>query len=734
MYDDTQIHIHFINNIINQYNISLYVNVLGIMNYNVITNKQHFWLSCPSLIWEVDDFTMPKKELFNKLYQLDLFDVILCQSHQLYSQLKNHFRHKSIFYSTYIPENIPLLKNTDEKTIVANVDSLNEWNMNTLIDSWEQSNWSTSGSLYLISNNRYSIERVSYSLPKDFKLGDTFVIKNINVFIDTSKKSHELGKTYYYNHKKDRLSEFLSKQKRTNIYLEDNKPLERIRSSHKFIDITRGYKYNQFAINNHIYSLLLNINGNKDILGKGELLDVTECNVGTQHILTFSKEDVIQFINREVEDEVSKDIILYPQLFSTILSRSNYQYMIEQNNELQKTFSQKTIDKNIKNLSITIMKYGSKMVSIFGNIDTFILFYLLSECSNVQEWQWIQSKKCTEEEEKTLKQLKHIFSYKKIHTLVCEDERQISKYIPTNHYHLLVTNSMYNHIFSKYNDKHFIKNLYILNKDYNVYTVVHQENKSFHKYSSINVQKQYLLLEDDGCKYIVNKSSSSNNYDVDLFYGVTKEDLVSKSNWQQCLINEGYLHLNHSLHDPNEFVRFFRHRILWEELYDNKIPHALIQELPNEKYKSFPMSEYPFDVPELDIIFFKNMFNMECYFVTYKGLEKLLMYSKPMVFPLPVQIKNMCLTSNLFYYCIGKIPNNTNYLSLNKEIIEPKKNNIYSLNISDLISYYGYQVYLFSWNTITLPFWIVPYSKMLFTTLKQKCIRYCVDLILKKNN
>jgi hypothetical protein len=238
------------------------------------------------------------------------------------------------------------------------------------------------------------------------------------------------------------------------------------------------------------------------------------------------------------------------------------------------------------------------------------------------------------------------------------------------------------------------------------------------------------MIEDDGFKYTIKKQPE---YDLDIFYGVPVRDLLKKQDWHQLMIVDRYLHYKNNLTDPNQFIRFFRHRILWEELYESKIPHMIIQEISSDKLTNFSIPTKSFFLPDIDIIFFKQKFNMEYYYISRSGLKILLDNTRPMIYPLHIQIQNIYMYNKISCHCIGLIPESIEQNSLHR--VEPEIIIEKPLPLTIKISNYLFNTFnglkYITWSTFTLPLWIYPFSKKMYYQSKIQLINFFLDYFLK---
>ena len=140
-------------------------------------------------------------------------------------------------------------------------------------------------------------------------------------------------------------------------------------------------------------------------------------------------------------------------------------------------------------------------------------------------------------------------------------------------------------------------------------------------------------------------------YPIDFFYGVNSLDMENMKNWYQEMVTSGYLDIKNTIKNTNEFTYYFRHRILWEEIYDkmNDTDVYEIEDISNtDKDESLTSTKSIYYIPDVDIVFIDIYSNMDNYLVTKKGLNKLLNYTKPIKYIFSDQIKAIIFKPTVF--------------------------------------------------------------------------------------
>ena len=87
------------------------------------------------------------------------------------------------------------------------------------------------------------------------------------------------------------------------------------------------------------------------------------------------------------------------------------------------------------------------------------------------------------------------------------------------------------------------------------------------------------------------------------------------NNWYQEMVTSGYLDIKSNVRDINEFLKFFRHYVLWEELAgqinENKIYE--IQYIGEEE--EIESSLESLTIPDVDITFVDKPLNLNHYII-----------------------------------------------------------------------------------------------------------------------
>lgn len=695
------LNIHLINSIIIDKEINLFMNLFSLFNLN--TGESNNYIKCRSLFWCFDEFNH-----FNKDYlkYLEFFDQIICHSPNVYSILKKMF-HNKIFYSDPMlrkeinidKENVSNKLNINSKSnlITVKIDSNNTFSIDLLLKLWYTNtsiNEKNDNYLFIYSDNNIVENNISFKLPKDFNLGDDFKIDN-KYIIKTNKDLYQLDKLYTTTIKVDKLLEFTNKFNYKNIILNNNQIdiNSVLKYSSHFIDLSlgkNGYMDIIYAQNNNIPTLTFNLNNQHRLIKYGNLIEVKTYKMNGEDFIIFERDELENFIYKQnfktFDDNLEKNH------FNDIINNSLYNtYLNKKGNIIETNCSD---NKDMEKTIFFLNKYNINCLYLIGTINPSFILYILTEFKYLTHLYIIYSKEFTPNEKSFINQIKMDFTSVSINLNYIEDIKNdsiinsINVFNKPNHLILVKKlDNIFNDSITSLLNKSILQSWYIDNKEFSFYKIIRQDEKDISNYKLEKLNKRYLVSENDNHFYLKLSNKEKCSYENIIFSGVNAQELLMDNNWYQNMIVNKYLHYKNNLSDPKAFIRFFRHRILWEELYEKKIYNVIIQEIGKESSKVL-INSNPAYFPNVDIIFFKKYFNMDKYFVTKSGLEKLIQYTKPMIFPLEIQIQNIILTQKIYIHCIGLELNSDHNLLIEK--VEKNKNIKKTIPQNKTIDYFNY--------------------------------------------
>ena len=697
--------ISLINSIIIKTGINLFLSIFSILPIAMKPIIHQF--ICRSVI--ILDCKIDLNEHIN-IVKLSMYDSIITNSNKTRLKLDSIFPNKinrlflpTIDTSRDIPKDELILKYKldDSDIVVIYIDMSDESmisNIPKVVEKLPQYNF------VIISNNHLQNKRIKFKIPDDFNLGEDLEV-NINdevVKIKTSKDVYKCGEQYYYFYNDNLVSNFIKKHNLSRVLPYDGDDYALINHSKYVVDLSKNiFKYHNLLkcglLNKPCFAI--NYLDNDFYLRKGELIKTKIVNIGKENdIIVYDEDHLIDLISN---DKVTNfDNNLYDtycgldgleKTISNILETYYRNTYVELPESLKTNF--KDIDSEDEKELTSIKFYNPKDIYFLGEIDNLLSLYTLCGYNLVQNIIFL-----THTNTQKIDILRDsILKYKNTSNILVEkieDYKDILGKINTgcNNILLVVSNNskdeVINTIVDRLKTNHIIAELPSNNQTYTNYRLIYQDKgNNLENYSNINVSKCNIIVNIDKTtrplKITDNKDTS---LDINFFYGISAGDFKGLKNWSQTMIHDNHLSLKNELGDLGEFIRFFRHRTLWERLYSEDFTSCLIMEANYDKDKSekeegddstkdnndipnINIEKYIIECPDIDIIFYNYPFCMSKYIITKSGLQKILKNTKPLTYPIEKNIKQICIAKNLFFHCVS---NSEDIAKLKLDIVQEK--------------------------------------------------------------
>lgn len=669
-----------LNNIIVENDISLFFNLFEIFPKLLYHSKPNF--SCKSLIWYYEQTSID--ELI--ISQLSIYSHILVITPKMRELISSYLPNKIISNKLPIYNLSERQENFREKYKIPLASNIITWyldtNNNLSLDAFYQI-YRDSGDntvFFLLSCNHLKEKQITYQVPKDFVVGNklklSLAIDNF-IEIDTIVGTHKIGGKYKHNFVENKIKLFLKKKRIADriLYLNNynyQEEIEIIKNSDKIIDLSN---YTQSIFPSYlscIYSipfLTLQRKSGLSWINEINLIKTREISLDDRTINIFDEKPIKKFIetNNDNNEDSLLSITECNQLddLEIFLERDSYKEYLE-NKKL--TYDFNNIDKKI---STAIQQLDIDNVYIYGNISNESLSYLTWSCPYLKNIFVFN----TEEREKVNNE-KIIFE--KLENTTKDIQNSI-KNIPQS-FVILDKSSSYKDSIKSLDNKRVLHQLSVEDEKYSYWGIIHQDKEDLSKYNNLELNKAFIITvnNDKNKQYKVTNVDNFPELDIDIFYGVSSHELDKFDNWHQDMIANGRIAIKNNLRNVEKCARFFRHRILWEEIVDRSdIEVAYITEM---ECSLLPTNKL--NIPNVDIIFTRGQFYMEAYILTKSGAKKLLQYTKQMVCELDMNILLICKEKPIYYYNMGLDENYKPYkLELSEnEIIKKKEPKVVKTN------------------------------------------------------
>ena len=614
-------------------------------------------IHCESIVWNYHS-NIPNIELFNHIiinHNQDSKKIILNDDQQLSICLPLTPSLKD-FDSTR--DRISIRK-VNGQVVFVNLDMSNEMSIKTITNIWKEISCNED-LLFLYSNNSLKRVPVQFTIPNGFNLGDKLEvpldISDYKVEIDTKDKNYQIGKTYKIFQDINLIELYLHDKCPNEInisYYKNNDDIDWVyyilSKSSKYIDLSEGDYFETSMLiltqNYNIPAVILDNSSNQKYVLKGTTLKTKEIQIGNDKnscITVYDEND----LRSSLDSVETTHNLPYPDTkFTELIQNTRF------NDFCSKIVSTKCLENDDINLTRILKYMNVDVLHFLGNPCRTLLSKLALDRNNINEIKIFTQEKFGDIDNKLISYGK---KQPKISNIITDEKFQLEIDNTKKNYLIVKIGNNYDDLINTNLKNNIIQKLILENDStYELYGVIYQDKKKIEEYSNIDVNKQVIITEfqiNDRILEIENLEKV--DYSIDFFYGVSSEEISKHKTWFQEMVSTGYLDIKHQLgSNTGDFARFFRHIILWEEIYRNNFQSVHIKELDITDTTT-NISVYPekLNIPDVDIVFFDNPFNMKDYCVTNRGVRKLLQYCKPIKLPLPIHIQQVCLSRDIFYY------------------------------------------------------------------------------------
>lgn len=664
---------------------------LNHLNQFFLTNKIDYFLSLfsfPNI--KIDDsspmfmtksgiWLQPKSYQFDglTLSKLALFHHLIVESDDLLEKIvKLYPRHLVTKYSPIpYPKELSYIKQDESSItkIVVNLNMENSYLLDTLLNVCQDYVDNKEYEIFLFSDNGYFKNKVHFSLSEDFKDNSIITLKSgfeDEEFTFQTGENHRIGGNYFTYHFTNLIDYFVKKKKIdgknikvAKINITRNEIISIIANCNKYIDLSLGNNfYDKLLIANSFEKDIVTIDylGNKELISRGSVIIPKKIKLNEDEI-TLIDENPLQkhMFGKETKTLDIKNNKNIDQVLN--INRFGLDFKVTQK-------YRDTID--------ILRKHKVQHLYVLGEIDYQMVLYWLSENPILKEVNIIVFDKSYNKEKCNTFIANKVWLqdnfHQKINVQVLFTGNTLKNNIKIKDNMMIIHSNEFLQKTKKLEEEQILKLFYQDIHGLNFYNMILQDKPNLTEYTQKKVTHKVFICDKKKVKYEI-ENIGCFDYKIDFFYSINEEDMKEMNNWYQEMVTSGYLDIKSNVRDTTEFLKFFRHYVLWEELcqYMDDTSVYEIQYIGEESQIKTNLESIR--VPDLDITFIDKPLNLNHYIINKKGLEKLLKYSKPIKYLFEDQIKFSILSNGLLCHTITNDKEKEELKLKNIEIIKEKK-------------------------------------------------------------